>query len=170
MFSLNMYPLFPSYLLKTGNTFKYFWSSTLTSWGTIAMVNCTEILQRSVIGAILPVQDMQVLELKQNNGILTDWVFLYSFADRGTDFRRFTFAIHMLKMILRDFWLLCTKQRGRQNSLALRSTWHWQNRCRPQKCIIWNNTQVGTSASCRIPGSWPFATMWPWNSLDMECI
>lgn len=36
------------------------------------MVNCTEILQRSVRGAILPVQDMQVLELKQNNGILTD--------------------------------------------------------------------------------------------------
>lgn len=36
------------------------------------MVNCTEILQRSVIGAVLQAQDMQVLELKQNNGILTD--------------------------------------------------------------------------------------------------
>lgn len=86
-----------------------------------------------------------------------------------TDLRRFTIAIPTSKMISRDFWLQCTK-RGCQNSLALWSTWHWQNRCRPQKCIIGNNTQVGTSASCRIPDSWPFATMRPWNSLDMECI
>lgn len=84
MFFLNMYALFPSYLLKTGNSFKNFWGSTLISWETTAMVNCTEILQRSVIGAILPVQDMQVLELKQNSGILTDWVFFHSFIDRAT--------------------------------------------------------------------------------------
>lgn len=83
MFSLNMYPLFPSYLLKRGNTFKYFWSSALISRETPATLNCPEILRRSVIGAILPVQDMQVLELKQNSGILTDWVLLHGFADRA---------------------------------------------------------------------------------------
>lgn len=55
-----------------------------TSWETPAMVNCPEILQRSVICAILPVQDMQVLELKQNSAILTDWVLLHSSADRAT--------------------------------------------------------------------------------------
>lgn len=79
-----MYALFPSYILKTGNTFKYFWGFTLISWETTAMVNCTEILQRSVIGAILPDQDMQVLKLKQNSRISTDWVLLHSFADRAT--------------------------------------------------------------------------------------
>lgn len=140
-FSLNMYVLFPSYLFKTGNIFKYLWSCRLICQETTG----TEILQTSVICAILRISSPRyagVVTKAQQWNFNREWMFLYSFANRAKTIRteRFIFTIHMLEMTLWNFWLWCTIQIGLQNSLGLCSTLHWRNGSRPHKFITVNNT------------------------------